>query len=115
MAALDAAQPMARDDMPSHAPKTPGLGKEGALVADLLKLLLKIRARELNVAARLIARSDELEQLAAGVRSGLSILTGWRAEKFGADALELVEGRLAFAVQGGKLIMHRTATENIDA
>lgn len=115
MAALDAAQPMARDDMPSHAPKTPGLGKEGALVADLLKLLLKIRARELNVAARLIARSDELEQLAAGVRSGLAILTGWRAEKFGADALELVEGRLAFAVQGGKLIMHRTVTENMDA
>ncbi|MCC7394274.1 MAG: ribonuclease D [Sphingomonadaceae bacterium] len=115
MAALAAAEPMARDDLPSHAPKTPGLGKEGALVADLLKLLLKIRARELNVAARLIARSDELEQLAAGVRSGLAILSGWRAEKFGADALELVEGRLAFAVRGGKLIMHRTATENMDA
>lgn len=115
MAALDAAQPIARENLPSHAPKTPGLGKEGVLVADLLKLLLKIRARELNVAARLIARSDELEQLAAGVRSGLSILTGWRAEKFGGDALELVEGRLAFAVRGGKLVMHRTVVENMDA
>ncbi len=115
MAALDAAQPIARENLPSQAPKAPGLGKEGVLVADLLKLLLKIRARELNVAARLIARSDELEQLAAGVRSGLSILTGWRAEKFGGDALELVEGRLAFAVRGGKLVMHRTLVENMDA
>ena len=33
-------------------------GKEGVLVADLLKLLLKIRARELNVASRLIARTS---------------------------------------------------------
>jgi hypothetical protein len=50
--------------------------RDGALVADLLKLLLKIRARESNVAAKLVARSDELEQLAAGKREGLSILQG---------------------------------------
>ena len=76
----------------------PALGKEGALVADLLKLLLKIRAREINVAPRLVARSEELELLAAGRREGLPILEGWRFEEFGRDALDLVEGRLAFAV-----------------
>jgi hypothetical protein len=32
--------------MPPREDRQPGLGKEGALVADLLKLLLKIRARE---------------------------------------------------------------------
>ena len=70
------------------------LGKDGALVADLLKLLLKIRAKEINVAARLLARSEDLEALAAGQREGLSILTGWRFEQFGRDALALVEGQL---------------------
>ena len=35
------------------------------LVADLLKLLLKIRSRDINVAARLIARSDDIDALAA--------------------------------------------------
>ncbi len=55
--------------------------------------------RETDVAARLIARSEELELLAAGRREGLSILEGWRFEQFGRDALDLVEGRLAFAVQ----------------
>ena len=108
MAALAAAKPLPGDEMPGREERGPGLGKEGALVADLLKLLLKIRAREGNVAARLIARSEELELLAAGRRDGLSILKGWRYEEFGRDALDLVEGRLAFAVRGGKLLMTRT-------
>src|SRR3546814_12226987 len=79
-----------------------------SLVADLLKLLLKIRAKEINVASRLLARSDDLEMLAAGVRDELSILDGWRFEQFGRDAVDLVEGRMAFAVQDGKLRMTRT-------
>ena len=87
-----------------------GGGKEGALVADLLKLLLKIRSREINVASRLITRSEELERLAAGDREGLELLKGWRYEQFGHDALDLVEGRLAFAVVNGKLKMTRTET-----
>jgi ribonuclease D len=108
MEALAGAPPLGAEDMPAREDRGPALGKEGALVADLLKLLLKIRARESNVAARLVARSDELEQLAAGKRSGLTILEGWRFEEFGRDALDLVEGRLAFAVRKGKLVMTRT-------
>ncbi len=107
MNAMAAARPLPPEEMPARDDK-PGLGKEGALVADLLKLLLKIRSRETNVAARLIARSEELELLAAGRREGLAILEGWRYDQFGRDALDLVEGRLAFAVRGGKLAMTRT-------
>jgi len=108
MDALEAAHPLAASEMPPREDRMPGLGKEGALVADLLKLLLKIRARESNVAARLIARSEELEQLAAGRREGLGILEGWRYEEFGRDALDLVEGRLAFTIRDGKLAMTKT-------
>ncbi|MBC2668191.1 ribonuclease D [Novosphingobium piscinae] len=105
MAALAAATPLGEDELPPRTPRGAPLGKEGALVADLLKLLLKIRAREIDVAARLLARSDDLELLAAGVRKNLSLLEGWRFEQFGREALELVEGKLAFAVLGGKLKM----------
>jgi len=35
----------------------------------------------------------------------LPLLNGWRYEVFGRDALALVEGRLSFAVQNGKLRM----------
>jgi len=106
MKALAEAKPLGPDELPRDERK-PGLGKEGSLVADLLKLLLKIRAREIDVAPRLLARTDELELLAAGKRNGLAILEGWRAEQFGKDALDLVEGRLAFAVLNGKLKMTR--------
>ncbi|MBK5264949.1 MAG: ribonuclease D [Alphaproteobacteria bacterium] len=108
MHALSEAQPLSKNEMPERDPRKPGLGKEGALVADLLKLLLKIRSREINVASRLLARSDDIDMLAAGVRDELSILEGWRYEQFGRDAVDLVEGRMAFAVQDGKLRMTRT-------
>ena len=103
--ALSNAQSLPKDDMPERAPRGPGLGKEGVLVADLLKLLLKIRSRELNVAARLIARSDDLEALAAGRRDGIAMMQGWRYDVFGHAALDLVEGRVGFAVKNGKLVM----------
>lgn len=104
MKVLEKAEPLTADEMPDKPKRGAPLGKEGALVADLLKLLLKIRTREIDVAARLLTRSDEMEALAAGVRK-LPVLQGWRYEVFGRDALELVEGKLAFAVKGGKLNM----------
>jgi ribonuclease D len=104
MKVLAEAEPLPKDEMPEKAGRGAPLGKEGALVADLLKLLLKIRAREIDVAARLLTRSEELEALAAGVRD-LPVLSGWRYEVFGKDALDLVEGKLAFAVEKGRLKM----------
>ena len=116
IAAIAAAKPLGPDELPDREPRRPGLTKDGVLVSDLLKLLLKIRAKESGVAPRLIARSDELEALAAGVRSDLNILSGWRFEQFGKDALDLVEGRLAFAIVDGKLKMSRVVEkEAVDA
>ena len=108
MAAIEGAVPLPADEMPARDDRKPGLGRDGALVADLLKLLLKIRARDIDVAPRLLARGEELELLAAGQRHGLAILDGWRYDQFGHDALDLVEGRLGFAVVAGKLKMTRT-------
>ena len=104
MKVLEKAEPLNKSEMPEKAKRGAPLGKEGALVADLLKLLLKIRAREIDVASRLLTRSDEMEALAAGIRD-LPLLQGWRYDVFGKDALELVEGKLAFAVKNGKLHM----------
>ncbi|MEZ5679882.1 MAG: ribonuclease D [Erythrobacter sp.] len=104
MKVLEKAEPLPKEEMPEKSKPGAPLGKEGALVADLLKLLLKIRAREIDVAARLLTRADEMEALAAGVRK-LPILEGWRYEVFGKDALDLVEGKMAFAVKNGRLHM----------
>ena len=111
MEALANAEPLPASELPAREDRGPGLGKDGALVADLLKLLLKIKAKESNVAPRLVAKAEELEQLAAGRREGLGILQGWRFDEFGRDALDLVEGRLAFAVRNGKLVRSRIEDE----
>ena len=111
MGALQGATPLPDEEMPPREERRPGLGKEGALVADLLKLLLKVRARDADVAPRLIARTDEIDALAAGQRSGLQILEGWRHDVFGRDALALVEGRMGFSVRGGKMVMSELTAE----
>ena len=105
MAAVADAVPLPDAEMPARDAPRPGLSSEGALIADLLKLLLKIRAKEANVAPKLIARGDELDAIAGGVRDGLTILSGWRFDVFGKDALALVDGRLGFAVKDKRLTM----------
>ena len=105
MTALENAVPLPEAEMPAREVSRPGLSTEGALIADLLKLLLKVRAKEANVAPRLIARGEELDAIAGGVRDGLAVLSGWRLDAFGKDALALVDGQLGFAVKNGKMVM----------
>lgn len=107
MTVLAEAEPLPAHEIPTREHR-PGLSSDASLIADLLKLLLKIRCKEEGVAPRLVARNDELEALAGGTRD-LPLLSGWRRELFGDDALALVEGRLGFVVVDGKLRM-RTLT-----
>ena len=107
--ALQDAEPLSAEEMPAREPQRPGLSSEGALIADLLKLLLKIRSKESGVAPKLIVRGDDIDALAAGVTDGLPVLEGWRRDVFGKDALALVEGDLGFVVKEGKLTMTRVS------
>jgi ribonuclease D len=103
MASLASAEPLHLDE-PTRDPR-PASTPNSALIADLLKLLLKLRAKDAGVAPRLIARAEELEALAAGQRSQIALLEGWRRELFGEDALALVEGRVGFSIIDGQLKM----------
>ncbi|MGK2286063.1 ribonuclease D [Pedomonas sp. V897] len=105
LAVLENAPPMPKEEIPARERMT-ALGRQASLIADLLKLLLKIRCEEWGIAPKLVCRSDELEALASGQRDGLAILSGWRYNHFGKDALAMVEGRLAFSVRDGKLNLH---------
>lgn len=71
-------------------------------LADLLRVLLKAKSDETDVAARLIASASDLDSLAAGLRD-VPALKGWRAEVFGADALKLCDGELGLAVRGERV------------
>lgn len=68
-------------------------------LADLLRVLLKSKTESAGVAAKLIAPSSDLDQIAAGERD-VPALSGWRYEVFGEDALRLCEGKIALAAKG---------------
>ena len=63
-------------------------------VADLLRVLLKIKCEESDVAPKLIASSDDLDAIAANDDADVPALKGWRREVFGEAALAVKHGRL---------------------
>lgn len=74
---------------------------------DLLRVLLKLRAEENDVAARLIADSEDLELLAADDGAPVKALAGWRHDIFGRDALALKHGQLALTASGKRIKLVR--------
>jgi ribonuclease D len=72
-------------------------------VVELLKVLLKARAEEANVAPKLIANVAELEKIAASDKADSPLLKGWRRELFGEDALRLKRGELALVLEGARV------------
>lgn len=103
MAVIEQAGPLPKHLAPDRH-DGPRLDKNARLAADLLKLLLKICCEEADIASRLVCRADDLERLAAGDRN-LPLLEGWRYTLFGAQALALVEGRLSFRLEHGRLVI----------
>lgn len=77
--------------VPQKAQNPPGLGP----VIELLRVLLKQRCEDFEVAQKLVASADDLEAIAADDKAAVPALHGWRREVFGADALALKHGTLA--------------------
>lgn len=78
-------------------------GSSGATV-ELLKVLLRQVAEETGVATKMIATVEDLEAIAADDGADVPALSGWRRAIFGEKALQLKAGRLALAVEKGKVV-----------
>lgn len=83
----------------------PANAPEGAGAAsDLLKVLLKLTAEKNNVAQRVIATSDHLDQIAAAKEHAqVPAMQGWRRELFGDHALQLINGEIALGFNKRKI------------
>jgi ribonuclease D len=71
---------------------------------ELLKVLLRMTAEKHGVAAKVIATVDDLDRIAADDRADVPALRGWRRELFGERAIALKHGRLALAVEKGRVV-----------
>jgi ribonuclease D len=95
---------LARD--PATLPKIekPRGNTNGAAIVELLKVLLRMTSERHAVASKVIATVDDLEQIAADDNADVGALHGWRRELFGEAALALKQGRMALAIEKGKVV-----------
>jgi len=95
---------LARD--PATLPKLekPRNNSNGTAIVELLKVLLRMTSERHAVASKVIATVDDLEQIAADDQADVAALHGWRRELFGEAALALKHGRLALAIERGRVI-----------
>ncbi|MCZ6481658.1 MAG: ribonuclease D [Alphaproteobacteria bacterium] len=91
------------DDQCPLPPRIKPLPRGLKPVVDLLKVLLQAKCEEFDVARKLVANSNDLEQIAADDAAEVPALSGWRRQVFGDDALALKHGKLALAIDGKAL------------
>lgn len=92
-------KPEARPDLPSWT----------AAAADLLRVLLKMKCAEADVATKLVASSADVELIAAfGEKAEVPALKGWRRIVFGDDAIRLGRGEICLALDGDRVALVET-------
>lgn len=104
MEAIERGLAMKEEDVPVVEGPEPLPAGVGPLV-ELLKVLLKQKCEEHDVAQKLVANVSDLELIAAHAEADVSALKGWRREIFGEDALRLKRGELAIGAKGKKIVL----------
>jgi ribonuclease D len=84
-------------------PKRSRVPRDAQPLADLLSAVLRIRAREHDVAPSLLASRDDLERFASGERDGHPLTAGWRHVLVGAELEAILDGRICVTVENGQL------------
>ena len=102
LAAVKRGLDMPESDAPRLDPKAdipPGLGP----IIELLRVLMKLRCDENEVAQKVIGNAGDLEAIAADDNADVPALKGWRREIFGEEAIKLKHGKLALTAAGKRV------------
>jgi ribonuclease D len=91
------------DDVLPQVNKPKPLPRGIGPLVDLLKVLLKMKCEENDVAQKLIGNVADLEKVAAYDNADVAAMRGWRKEVFGNDAMRLKNGEIALAANGNKI------------
>ncbi len=85
-------------------PAKPDLPPWTAAAADLLKVLLKMKCADTDVATKLVASAADVELIAAfGEKADVPAIKGWRRSVFGEDALRLRRGEICLELNGERV------------
>lgn len=82
---------------------------------DLMSALVRLRAKENDIAFPTLASHDDLARVARGYREGIDLLRGWRRSIVGEELLELLEGTFALRLNNGELVVERRENDAVRA
>lgn len=99
-----------REQAPKPESKT-RFPSDATPVLEMLKMLLRIQCSEHDVAAKLVASSNDLEAIALDDNAAVPALKGWRYDVFGREALRLKAGDIALSLRNGKIC--KTAVDKL--
>ncbi len=89
---------------PDYERKKP-LPPGAAPLMDLLKVLLKLQSETHQVAASVIARTDDLKKIAVEDKPDTQAMRGWRYDIFGKYAIALKAGKLSMTADGSRIVL----------
>ncbi|GAB4574641.1 MAG: ribonuclease D [Rhodothalassiaceae bacterium] len=112
-AALAEAEALPDASLP-RPPKSERVPEPPPPVAELLKMLLRIRCQETGVAAKLVASASDIEAIARDDDADVPALKGWRLSLFGRDALALKSGRIALTANGREVEIVEIESEDAE-
>ena len=95
---------IARDPKTLPLLDRPKQAANGAATVELLKVLLRMTSERHSVAAKVIATVEDLDRIAGDDEADVPAMKGWRRELFGEKAVALKHGRLALAIERGRVI-----------
>jgi ribonuclease D len=113
LAAVRVAERLPEAELPGPPAKSSRPRASASIVA-LLRVLQTVKCEQNAVAPRLVASSEELEQIALGEKD-VEALKGWRGKLFGEDAEALMRGEIALCVVGETVALRRIGPARAEA
>lgn len=92
-----------KNQLPEGPPASDNREDASPALIELLKVLLKAKCEEHDIAQKLLANVSDLEQIALDDAADVPALKGWRREIFGKHALDLKQGRIALTAEGSTI------------
>jgi ribonuclease D len=102
--AVNKANNLSKDEFPEFEPYNKK-DKSKKNILELLKVLLKIKAEQNEVAERLICSSQDLKEIARNDALSHNLQHSWRYDVFGQDALKIIRGEAGIGVKNNKLML----------
>ncbi len=81
---------------------------------DLMNALVRLRAREAEIAMPTLASHDDLAKLARGHLDDLAVMRGWRRKIVGDELIELLDGRISLRLAAGEVLVERCDNVSVE-